>query len=79
MLPGQADCHTFAKRINTFTLVNVKQPELAKRLARTIPNARKDLIGRNVSSYDNREIPTYLRETRELLKLWQPAFANLGE
>ncbi len=68
MLPGQADCKAFSIRINTFTLIHVKQPELCEPFACIFTDYVQYSRGRDVFVRDQCKVTTHFRKARQLVE-----------
>lgn len=79
MLPGQADGKAFSIRINAFTLVDVKQPEVCKPFACIVTNYFKHRTRSHITSCDQRQVTTGFRELGEFAELRQAAFDHVTE
>ena len=64
MLPGQANCKAFSMRINAFTLINVKEPEVCQPFACIFTDYIHDSTGGNACIGQQREVTAHFRKAR---------------
>src|SRR5690554_4320765 len=76
MLQGQANCQAFAFRINTFSLIYVKQPEVLEERSSLFTDIRKQIAGHYRLAHQHCDIPSDFREASELRELRQTPFDN---
>ncbi len=68
MLPGQANCKAFSIRINTFTLIHVKQPEICEPFACIFTDYVQYGRGCDVFVRNQCKVTTNLRKARQLVE-----------
>ncbi|MNR63833.1 hypothetical protein D3C85_1862740 [compost metagenome] len=64
MLPGQANCKAFSIRINAFTLINVKEPEVCQPFACIFTDYVHDSTGCNTGIGQQCQVTTHFRKAR---------------
>ncbi|MNR15199.1 hypothetical protein D3C85_1317200 [compost metagenome] len=79
MLPGQANCKAFSIRINAFTLINIKQPEVREPFACIVTNYVKHGTGRDVLVRDQCQVTTHFRKARQLVEFRHFARRHFGQ
>src|SRR5690606_28661804 len=67
----------FAKGINTFPFIHVKQPEVLQRFACLLTDIGQQISGRYALVDQDGDIPPDFRETGKFAELRQPAFGDL--
>ncbi len=79
MLPGQADGKAFSIRINAFTLVDIKQPEVCEPFACIVSNYFKHVLRSYITSCDQSQVTTGFRELGQLAEFRQAAFDHVAQ
>ncbi|MDT4829886.1 hypothetical protein FQZ97_633200 [compost metagenome] len=78
MLPGQADRQAFSKRINTFTVIHVKKPEVCHPLAGGFADGGEHGLGGNLAVHQQGQVAAHFGEARQLAELRQLALHHFG-
>ena len=79
MLPGQANCKAFSIRINTFTLIYVKQPEICEPFACIFTDYVQYSRGCDVFVRDQCKVTTHFRKARQLVELGHFARSHFSQ
>lgn len=59
MLPGQADGKAFSMRINAFTVIHIKQPEVRQPFAGRRTDLCQDVLCRHVLIHQQRQVAAH--------------------